>query len=54
MKAKNDGVILHYWLLPSDQWMQSYDSFATLSYVDWIGRICHPLFALLGFFALLG
>ena len=27
MKAKKDGVILHYWLLPSDQWMQSYELF---------------------------
>ena len=51
MKAKNDGVILHYWLLPSDQWMQRYASFATLSYVDWNRRFFQNKFALLEFLA---
>ena len=51
MKAKNDGVILHYLLLPSDQLMQSYDSFATLSYVDWNRRFFQKKIALLEFLA---
>ena len=54
MKAKNNGVILHYWLLASDQWMQSYASFATLSYVDWNLDFFKKKFALLEFFGLLG
>jgi hypothetical protein len=55
MKAKKDGVILHYWLLPSDQWMQSYELFRETflpSLPPFHFHISNK-FAFLGFFALL-
>ena len=56
MKAKKDGVILDYWLLPSDQWMQSYELFRETFLPSLPPLHFHfqfILFALLEFFAFL-
>ena len=53
MKAKKDGVILDYWLLPSDQWMQSYELFRETFLPSLPLLHFHFQFALLEFFALL-
>ena len=52
MKAKKDGIILHYWMLPSDQWMQSYELFRE-TFLPSIPLLhFHFQFALSRFFAL--
>ena len=51
MEAKKDGVILHYWLLPSDQWMQSYELFRETFLPSFPPLHFHFQFALLEFFA---
>ena len=53
MKAKKDGVIFDYWLLPSDQWMQSYELFRETFLPSLPLLHFHFQFALLEFFALL-
>jgi len=54
MKAKNDVVILHYWLFESDQLMQTYHSFNIFVKLIEIVDFGESHFALLGFSALLG
>jgi hypothetical protein len=52
-KSQERWVILDYWLLPSDQWMQSYELFRETFLPSLPPLHFHFQFALLEFFALL-